>query len=87
MHHYIYGQHREGLPVMDLRISVICHGVEHHETADQETDNYGQLGIDQFGIIVGSGNLDEHQQNSKNGRPHSYDQLYGCINIYIYRDH
>jgi hypothetical protein len=87
MDHDIDGQHREHFPIPDMRISVLCNGVEHHETTDEETYNDCQFGIAYLLTIIRLRDFYEHQKQRQNPRAYSYNQLHQGIDIDIDGNH
>ena len=82
MDDYVYRKHGEHIPVPYSRRAILGYGIEHHETADQETDDYTQLGGRQLGAVRAIGNPDQHQQSRKDSRADSNYQLDRSIWIY-----
>ena len=61
MHDNINGQHKEHIPVLDFRLAILTHRIEHHKAADQKTDHQRNLGIGKLHAIVRMWYLYEHQ--------------------------
>ena len=66
MNDYVDSQHQEHIPIRNSRIAVDRYGVHHHETAYQETDHNGKLGVDKLTVVVRLRDLDKHQKSCKN---------------------
>jgi hypothetical protein len=52
MYDNVDGQHSKHLPIPDMIVAVLPYRIEHHEAADKETDDYGELGIAELAAVI-----------------------------------
>ena len=87
MDHDIDDEQGQEIPIPDIIPAVLSYRVEHHESADQEAQHYGMLGLRQLLAVFRDRNPDKHQKQGQDTGSHPDYKLNQRISIHIQQNH